>query len=256
MAVQHQGWIDLDGVIADYMDEAEVSIHKYAKLFNLAFRALDELGLDFFYQIKSIFLPVLGNKTVQLPADFLTYSKVGIINRNGEVIPLIYNSKLTTFADLLPNRVPQLQDLSPEWNFNGNTNVFYNFWNGGSVTNLYGVPSGSPFIGTFKIDPANGVILFGENFCYENICLEYTASPTQGEPYYLPLQFREAVISYMRWKDIISLPSTRKGSIGDKDQRRREWFNDRRLAKARYTPFSLDQAYIWSLESTRMCLKG
>ena len=41
--------------------------------------------------------------------------------------------------------------------------------------------------------------------------LEYVASPQEGGEYYVPLQFREALIAWVRWKDIISVPA--KGSF-------------------------------------------
>lgn len=73
---------------------------------------------------------------------------------------------------------------------------------------------------------------------------------------YVPIQFKEAIISYLRWKDIISIPSSRKGSIGDKAQRRHEYFNDRRLAVARYKPIHLEEAYQWNLENQRLVVKA
>ena len=61
-------------------------------------------GVRFFYQVKSVKLPVNGNKTVDIPADFLNWAKLGILNNRGEIIPLYYNDKLTTYADLSADR--------------------------------------------------------------------------------------------------------------------------------------------------------
>lgn len=159
----HRQWIKLEECINDYIDESEQSIHKYFKLWHLAYRAMTELGLDFFYQIKSLKLPVNANLTVNLPPDYLSYTKVGILNSNGEVVPLAYNNKLTLYADQLPDRIEKTQDNSLWTYYNYNNLVFYNYWDGYTFTNMYGVPSGAPFIGTFKIDNANGIILLGNN---------------------------------------------------------------------------------------------
>lgn len=252
----HRQWIKLEECINDYIDESEQSIHKYFKLWHLAYRAMTELGLDFFYQIKSLKLPVNANLTVNLPPDYLSYTKVGILNSNGEVVPLAYNNKLTLYADQLPDRIEKTQDNSLWTYYNYNNLVFYNYWDGYTFTNMYGVPSGAPFIGTFKIDNANGIILLGEQFTWTYIVLEYTCSPQEGSDMYVPIQFKEAIISYLRWKDIISIPSSRKGSIGDKAQRRHEYFNDRRLAVARYKPIHLEEAYQWNLENQRLVVKA
>ena len=62
------------------------------------------------YNIKSSKLPVKDNKTVELPNDYINYTKIGVFNNKGEVIPLKYNSKLSNFADLLPDRLQKTQD--------------------------------------------------------------------------------------------------------------------------------------------------
>jgi len=256
MTSSKQGWITLDSVINDYLEESEQSIHKYVKCFNLAFRGMEQLGIDFFYQIKSVKLPVLPNKTVSLPSDYINYSKIGVLNSKGEVIPLKYNNKLTNYAELLPDRIEKTQD-NTLYNFYLPTSpIFYNYWGSGSLGNLYGIPSGAPFVGSFKVDHGNGIILLDENFFYEYIIIEYVSSPKEGEEYYVPIVFREALIAYLAWTDIRSMPSSRKGNLGDKRDRRHEFYNERRLAQARYRPFYLDEAYQLSLEMTRMCVKA
>lgn len=164
---QNRQYVSLDSMITDYLNESEQSNHKYFKLFHIAFRGMEQLGLDFFYQIKSVKLPVLANMTVPLPADYLNYQKVGVLNAQGEVIPLKYNDKLTTYADLQPTRLTQTVDNTLTTLYLGDTPIFYNYWNGDVFINIYGVPSGSPFVGGFKIDNTNGVILLDENFGYD-----------------------------------------------------------------------------------------
>lgn len=256
MASQHRQFISLDSCITDYLTESEQSNHRYFKMFHLAFRGMEILGIDFFYQIKSVKLPVLATKTVPLPPDYLNYQKVGVLNAVGEVIPLKFNSKLTTYADLLPGRLTKTVDDTLFDLYIASTPVFYNYWNGDVYVNLYGCPSGAPFVGGFKIDESNGVILLDENFGYEYIILEYVSSPQEGQEYYIPIQFREALIAWMAWKDIANLPATRRGNLGDKRDRRHEFFNERRLANARYRPLYLEQAYELELEMTRMALKA
>jgi hypothetical protein len=55
---QNRQWIPLEEPITSYMDEAEISNHKYFKLWHIAYRALTELGLDTFFLVKSVKLPV------------------------------------------------------------------------------------------------------------------------------------------------------------------------------------------------------
>jgi hypothetical protein len=56
--------------------------------------------------------------------------------------------------------------------------------------------------------------------------------------------------------DIRSLPSSRRGNLGDKAQRRSEFYNQRRLANARWRPVDLQEAYEWSLKNQRLVVKS
>lgn len=254
MSTQRQALISLDECITAYMNEAELSNHKYFKLWHLAIRAMDTLGLDFFYAVKSVKLPVNGNLTVNLPPDCVRYSKVGVLNDRGEVIPLSYNNNLTTYADLLPTRLEQTQDNTLFDFYYFNTPIFYNFWNDGTFTNLYGLPSGAPFVGSFKIDEANGIILLGENFGYPYVILEYIASPKEGEQYYVPVQFRESIISFLAWKN--AKIGAGKYAFKIEGNYKNEFYNERRLARNRYKPFYLEEAYNLNLEMQRMAVKA
>ena len=256
MSVQNRQWISIDECINAYMDESEQGNHKYFKLWNLAYRALTELGLDFFYSVKSVKLPVNPNMTVTIPEDYLNYTKVGILNAQGQIIPLSVNNNLTTAFDLQPTRIAQTQDPTVFTGYSPQGIVWWNYWNGYGLSNLYGLPSGSPFVGSFKIDNKNGVIVLDEYFAFDYIMLEYISSPQQGQDYYVPIQFKEAVIAYLRWKDIISLPTSRKGSLGDKRDRRADYYNERRLAVARYDAINLTDLYEWNLKNKRLAVKG
>ncbi len=57
------------------------------------------------------------------------------------------------------------------------------------------MPSGAPFVGNFKVDNNAGIILLNETFSYDYVMLEYTASPQEGQQYYIPIQFKEAMIA-------------------------------------------------------------
>lgn len=251
----HQQYVTIDTVVNMYLDRSEQGVHKYFKCWQIAFSGMEEMGLDFFYQVKSVKLPVNSNLTVNLPDDYLNYSKVGVLNVKGEIIPMGYNSNLTTYADLLPNRLQKTQDSTILDLIQFNTPIWYNYWNNGAISNLYGIPSGSPFVGSFKVDNHNGVILLNENFGYEYIMLEYIACPRQGEDYYIPIQFKTALMWYIAYNDIAFMPNSRKGGLGDKEQRKRQYHNERRIANARYRPVDLEAAYQWNLENQRLTVK-
>jgi hypothetical protein len=255
---QRQPYISLDSVILDYLNETEQSQHKYFKLFHLAFRGFEQLGLDFFYQIKSVKLPINANLTVNIPNDFLNWTKVGVLNDRGEIIPLYYNDKLTTYADLQTTRIEKTQDdtlglgLNNEWG----ANTWCNYWSGSSYINIYGVPSGAPFVGSFKIDMPNGIILLNESFAYDYLMLEYVSSPQEGEEYYLPVQFREALIAWLTWKDGNAKTIRSHMTLGDKRDKKSDFYNERRNAIARWKPIRKEEIYQASQEMTRLSIKS
>lgn len=246
-------WIDLDEIIYEYISESEQSSHKYFRMWYIAFRGMEQLGIDFFYQIQSVKLPVSAAKTATLPSNYGNYSKVGILNSIGEIIPFTYNKNLSLFADTNSQRVSKVQSDIYSTYYDANSLCFYNYWDGSEFGNLYGVPSGG-YNGTFRIDEANQVIIFGSDFSYTDIVLEYTALPKDGEKYFVPRIFRQALISWIAWNDIANMP-IRRGVAQNIAQREARFYNERRLARARYRPFHLEEAHQWNIQSQRLTIK-
>lgn len=255
----HTTYILLDTIVNDYLAESEQSNHKYWKNWNLAFRCMDMLGLDFFYTIKTVKLQISANLTATLPPDYLNWTKCGILNDSGGIIPLTHNNNLTNFADLDPERLSKINDPESawlEWGW-GNTNTWCNYWNGWNYVNIYGVPSGEPFVGSFKIDTANGVILLNESFNREYLMLEYVSSPTPqlGNDYRVPVQFREAMIAWLWWKDGNAKSIKSHMELGNRRDWRHEFYNERRNAIARWKPIRLQEQYQTSQEMSRLAVK-
>ena len=254
---QQRNYITLDSIINDYIDESEQSVHKYAKLYNIAVRGMEKLGLDFFYKIRSVKIPIdTTNYTAQLPNDYISYTKIGVLNSAGEIIPLKFNSKMTFYADQQPDRLALTQDDTLATWYQKDVPLWFNYWDGYGFQNIYGLPSGSPFVGQFNIDDSNGVVLLNEYFYYSYIMIEYLSSGNPQETFRVPIQFREALIAWLSWRDIANMPSTRKGNLGDKRDRKQEFYNQRRLANAQFKPLYLMQAYEWNLDNQRMTVKA
>lgn len=256
MSGQKMAYVSIDSIVNDYLEESEQSQHKYSKCWQLCFRGMDEMGLDFFYAIRSLKLPVLSNNTVKLPPDFLQYTKVGILNAKGEIFQLQYNNKLTFFGDGLPNRKQVSEDntILVDW-YSVNSPYFFNYWEGDFYTTLYGLPSGGVYAGSFNVDLPNSIILLNENYSYTYVILEYVASPNPQVDYSAPMQFREALIAWLWWKDK-KASTTKRGQVGIARDLERNFYNERRKAQARFRPLYLEQAYQLNLESERITVKA
>jgi hypothetical protein len=254
---QARNYITIDSVINDYIDESEQSVHKYAKLYNIAVRGMEKLGLDFFYKIRTVKIPIdTTNYTAQLPNDYISYTKIGVLNSVGEIIPLKFNNKMTYYADQQPDRLALTQDNTLATWYQSDMPLWFNYWDGYGFQNIYGLPSGSPFVGSFNIDDSNGVVLLNQYFYYSYLMIEYLSSGNPDEPFRIPIQFREALLSFLAWRDIASMPSTRKGNLGDKRDRKQEFYNQRRIANAQFKPLYLMQAYEQNLDTQRMTVKA
>jgi hypothetical protein len=254
---QTRNYITIDSVINDYIDESEQSVHKYAKLYNIAVRGMEKLGLDFFYKIRSVKIPIdTTNYTAELPNDYISYTKIGVLNSVGEIIPLKFNNKMTYYADQQPDRLALTQDNTIATWYQSDLPLWFNYWDGYGFQNIYGLPSGSPFVGSFNIDDANGVVLLNQYFYYSYLMIEYLSSGNPDEPFRIPIQFREALLSFLAWRDIASIPSTRKGNLGDKRDRKQEFYNQRRIANAQFKPLYIMQAYEQNLDTQRMTVKA
>jgi hypothetical protein len=249
---QHLSYVTLESIVQDYLTEGELPNHKYFKVWHLAYRGMEQLGLDAFYKIQTVKLPVNSNYTVVLPSDYVNWTKVGVLNDNGEIIPLYQNDKMTTFADLSSTRLEQTQD-NTLWDWD--VNNWNNYWNGQAFINIYGTPSGAPFVGSFKIDNENGVMLLDEKFKYDYVMIEYVASPQQGQEYYVPVQFREALIAWLWWKDKRAA-NTNRGQVGLSRDAKNDFFNERRNAIARWKPTRQLERYQASQEMTRLTVKS
>lgn len=246
-------YITVESVLQDYLSESEYSIHRYYKCWHIAFRGMENLGLDFFYRVQSLKLPVNANFTVTLPANCLNVTKAGILNNNGAIIPLWNNPNMTTYADLLPDRIEKTNDGASAW-LSWDENTWCNAWNGNGYSNVYGVPSGEPHVGEFKVDIENGVILLGQHFNRDYLMVECIVSPQEGGDYYLPMQFREALLSWIWWKDTKAV-SVRRGQVGITRDLKADFYRERRNAISQWKPSTIMDKYQVSQEGSREAIK-
>jgi hypothetical protein len=254
MSTQHQPYIPLDTVINDYLIEAGKDNNSYFKAYHIAYRGFEQMGINYFYQVVDMKLPVNSNKTVTLPATIINWIAAGRLNSKGEIIPLYYNEKLTTFAGLSPNRLTQTQDDSTIGSSSVD-NGSYGFWNGWAYTNIYGTPSGQPFAGSFKVDFNNGVILLDENYEEDYVMLKCVVSPQEGQECFIPVQFREALIAWLWWKDGKAKSIRTHMQLGAARDAKHEFYNELKNAVAAWKPSRIYEKYQVHQEMSRQAIK-
>lgn len=226
-------------IIAQFLDSADQSSHQFRRLYNIGVRGCREFNLDITGQFKTVLLPVNPNKTVTLPQDYLTYSKMGIVNERGEIITFTKNEQLSQYHAIYTQQVERNEGV-PELTTIGNyvaplpyPYLYSNYWNGGTSYNLFGLNSGTANITEFDIDEGAGVILLNQHTRYEEMLLEYLSDGYDGlaDDYEIDVRAEEAFICYLRWKQATDL--IKKFSASQVREYKNEYYRERKLAKMR-----------------------
>lgn len=250
---------ELKDIIYAYMDEAMQNGSVFRRLWGIGVRGIEDLGMDVIPNIKTCRLCIDGNKTAQLPEDYINWSKVGVLNAVGEVATLKHNSSLTLYGANDVNRLSKNTD-SVGVDLGRVSDLFYlNYFDGdynyGNV-NLFGISGNEATkIGDFRVDEQCGVIVLDNNFPTDYVIIEYLAAPSEDCGYKVPIQAQEAVVAWLSWKDTNQLAASRKVSIYDKTARRREYYNQKRLARERLKPIRLQDIYNVSQDAIRLVPK-
>jgi hypothetical protein len=232
--------------IVDYtLDELKKSDGDRDQFWVLAFRALIDLMYDISAQPITFRLPVNSNMTVNFPPGCIAWTKIGILNNNGEISTLKINNALTSWKDLNPNR---LTDLTPDITDSLPTLIqspFYlNYFYDGVYQPLFGVGGGLIQYGDIRVDEENRVVILQKDFKYQQILFECIYSPQKDGDYKVPLALQEAIISFIKWK---AKMGTREEYISDKINARR------RMPKKKVHLQSINQVI---RESETMKLRG
>lgn len=193
-----QKYIPLKQAVSYFLDQSDKSMGDFDKCWILAFRALVELNLDISNEPISVRLPVNGNKTVNLPPDYISWTKIGLLNNLGEVNTLSVNNALSIFKDTNPNRLSDLTaDVQTSYNMIFGIPFFLNYFDNGLYYNLFGVGGGLITYGECRVDEKNGLIVLSPDFQYSEIILEYMSCPEKNGDYTIQIELQEAVIAFI-----------------------------------------------------------
>lgn len=249
--------IGLRQLVAQLLDSADQSSHQFRRLYNIGVRGSRAFNLDITGQMKTVLLPVRPNNTVELPVDYLTYSKMGIINERGEIITFTKNEQLSQYHANLQNEIDRNAGV-PELTTIGNyvaplpyPYLYSNYWWGGTSYNLFGLNSGTAQIADFDIDEGSGVILLNPKNNYQEILFEYLSDgyDETADDYRIDARAEEAFMCYLRWQNAIDL--VKKFNPGQVGEYRREYYNQMRLAKMR-----INKAYASEFTAKKRSLSG
>ena len=227
---------------------------------NIALRGIREFGFDVSSRVRSIKRTIQSNNTVILPEDYVDLVKIGIVDNDGVVRVLgqnknlNYSRKLTSpssttdsadgplniSSSLIKNRE---DDKTSTTNDNGSDSdldyfIFENYLYQGGIGRLYGL-GGGHLAGEYRINLDQNRIEIDTDSDTSELVLEYIADEARSTNPVIHVYAEEALRSYMYYK-----LCERKSTVpaNEKARARREYYNDRRLAKARLSNFSKHEA--------------
>lgn len=233
MATDITQYVPLKRIVSYCLDEDNQSIGSFDRGWILAFRGLIDMLFDVTAQPITVRLPVPDSKVVPFPADYLTWSKIGILNNKGEVSTLKINNALTTYKDTNPNRIQKLtSDITDSFPLLLDNPYYLNYYYNGMYQPLFGVGGGLIQYGECRIDEGNNVVVLSPDFAYTSIIFEYISSPESNGDYEVPLVAQEAIIAFIKWK---SKTGTREEYYAEKTNTRR------RMPKKKVTLQAINQ---------------
>lgn len=236
MAKDTAQWVSLAEIIYQYIDQAKLTAAEFRRLWTIGVRGVEEVGLDVHMTPKTVKLLVNANKTVNLPSDYVGFSKAGVFNADGEIATLRRNDNLTAYKIDQSDRLSSNTDDVEIDSFRLQDIAYVNYFDGARYVNIFGAGSMLNAAGDFEISEDEGILYLGNDFPYSYIVMEYFSSPADDVDYKVPFQVKEAVLAYIAWKDIEMLPSGRRVTLGDKQIRRKEYYNQKRIANLRVNP--------------------
>jgi len=239
--------IALKKLVSQFLNSADESVHGFRRLYNIGVQGSREFNLDITGNIKTVVLDVNANKTANLPQDYISYSKIGVLNDRGEVVTYKRNDQLSTWHSIYTTQslrktgAPVLNTLTPFFDQDTYPNYYYNYYIQGTSYNLFGADSGTPEVGSYKLDEGNGLIILDVHNHYSQVVLEYMSDgyDENSDDYEIDVKAEQAFMAFLRWKNAIDL--RKKFSPRDVRDFRVDYYRERRMAAVRINQFILNE---------------
>jgi hypothetical protein len=256
--------VPLNVILADFrigLDSDDyISNVSDIQLRNIALRGIRDIGFDIGKKTKSLKLAVNSNDTVTLPDDYVDLIKIGVVGEDGRVYVLNQNKHLnyshkkvspasrTTFnagpLDIKANEIVNIEEskTATETNLSIMDDfyefIFENYLYEGNVGRLYGIGGGHG-IGEYRINLDQNRIEISANSNVSEIVMEYIGDEARSSDPSVHVYAEEALRAYIYYK-LVEKKSTVPAN--EKARARAEYYNERRLANARLSNFTKEEA--------------
>ena len=225
-----------------------------------ALRGIREFGFDVSNKIRSLKLTInSANNTVELPDDYVGWSKIGVVGSDNLVYVLGENKninysqaydagagvKAPTSAtandsdnDGVYDRIDDKTSTGDVGTQSGfNSTIFRDYYYGAQNA-IYGA-GGGRYRGEFRVNLDQNRIEISPMSGVSEIVIEYVADEARSKNPEVHVYLEEALMSYMYYKII-----ERRSSVpaNEKARARQEYYNERRKANSRMKSFTKEEA--------------
>jgi hypothetical protein len=225
-----------------------------------ALRGIREMGFDMSKKIRSLVLSInSANNTVELPDDFVDWSKVGVVGSDnlvyvlGENKNLNYSQAYSGSSGTKVGGASEANDSDGDGVFDRidaktattgsdtstsfNSTVFRDYYYGNQNA-IYGA-GGGRYRGEFRVNLDQNRIEISPISNVSEVVIEYVADEGRSKNPSVHVYLEEALMAYMYYKIV-----ERKASVpaNEKARARQEYYNERRKANARIKSFTKEEA--------------
>lgn len=188
-------------IVSYFLDQySKQGLYERDQIWLLGLRALTEMNYDISGEPQTFRLPLNGNKTVSFPNGCIQWTKIGVLNENGELCSLKINNALTKWKDQLDSRLQFSPDINNSIGALANAPIWINYYYNDNFYNLYGVGGGLIQYGSCTVDDQNELVVLDPNFQYNDIMFECIMSPQRDVDYKVLTALQEAVIAFIEAK--------------------------------------------------------
>lgn len=241
----------LDEIVSEWLVENGKPENQRARLYTIALSGLRELHLDVNGVVKIVQLSINDNDTVDLPNDFINYSKIGIVGSDGRIHCLGRDNSinLNPSYNNCGTQVSNPNTTGIDYPFYGLpfAGAFYGLLDGSGAQ--FGIGGGNNNIGYYRLDRKNNrLVLANMNVLSgTSLIMEYVADiESDNSDFILHPYFIQTIKDWLSWRYVIG---DRNTNGGEKEMRRREYYNSFRIAKARYGNSTIEE-WLSCLRST------
>ena len=214
-------------------------------------RGIREIGFDVSKVVRSIKIPIsTSNNTVALPSDYVDMVKIGVVGNDGMVYVLGENKNInysqtnagTTSAPKIDSNSVDSKTSTAGIGTSADDEfgqyIFHNYFAAGGYGQLYGLGGGQRY-GDYRINLDQNRIEIDTDSDITEIVLEYVADEALSDNPSIHIYASEALRSYVYYKIV-----ERRSNVpmGEKQRARKEYYNNLRLANARLSNFTKEEA--------------